>query len=353
MSRFLNTLFCLVLVSVFGCQSGDRSAPWANLHTRLTALEHERLAADVDLDLKTLRASNAVGGIRRSTAPAIDDRDSSNWGNALSLVDFGQDGELEFDDGSEAPDIELGRDEQYLRRPPLDSFWDTVERDIKNMPADLWRDTKLVYVNPVNLVILGTAYGGSLALQQTGVDKSVEDHFERAHRHFNKEWRDGFAAAGNPGTHFALAGAWYLLGQQTLDEKTYDVGKTMFSALMINGLTVLIGQSATYDRGPNGERGTFPSGHTSSSFVMASVLHRAYGHAVGAPLYGLAALVAAERIDSGEHYMSDVVMGGVLGLVIGHTVAAGREPEFYGWKLVPYVSPHSGSTGVALSKTFK
>lgn len=353
MSRFLKFLLCLVAVSVFGCQSGGRSARWADLDTWLTAIENERMASAVSLDSSLARLSSAVGGSRRATAPVIDQRDSSIWGNALSLVDFGQDADLEFDDGSEMPDIELGRDEQYLRRPPLDSFWETVQRDIKNMPADMWRDTKLVFANPVNLVILGTAYGGSLALQQTGVDKSVENHFERAHRHFSKEWRDGFALAGNPGTHLALAGAWYLLGQQTLDEKTYDVGKTMFSALMINSMTVLIGQSATYDRGPNGERGTFPSGHTSSSFVMASVLHRAYGHAVGAPLYGLAALVAAERIDSGEHYLSDVVMGGVIGLVIGHTVAAGREPEFYGWKLVPYVSPHSGSTGVALAKTFK
>jgi len=205
MSRFLIALPCLVLV--FGCRSGGRSAPWANLVTRLNALEHERLVSDVDLDLKPLRASNAAGGIRRATAPVIDDGESSIWGSALSLVDFGQDAELEFDEGSDAPDIEFGRDEQYLRRPPLDSFWDTVERDIKNMPADLWRDTKLVYANPVNLVILGTAYGGSLALQQTGVDKSVEDHFERAHRHFDKGWRDAFAAAGNPGTHFALAGA--------------------------------------------------------------------------------------------------------------------------------------------------
>lgn len=273
----------------------------------------------------------------------------SEFGGALDLGDGGGGAEA----GDPDADWWLDRERRYLRRPPLASFWDTVERDIQHLPRDLWRDTKRVYTNPLNLVVLGTAYGGSLAMQQTGVDKSVEDHFDRGHRHFGGEWRDLFGAAGNPGTHFGLAGLWYLIGQQAGDDKTYEVGKTLFSALAINGVTVMLGQTATWDRGPNGEVGTFPSGHTSSSFVFASVMHEAYGHLVGVPLYGLATLVAAERIDSGEHYLSDVVMGGVLGLVVGHSVASGREPEFFGFKLTPYVSPQSGASGVAFIKTFK
>ncbi len=252
------------------------------------------------------------------------------------------------------------REEKYLRRPPLDSFWATVKRDLKHAHADLWRDTKRVYANPINLAILGTAYGGSLALQETGPDSTVEHHFRREgpfgshniHRDMSSDWRDFFGAAGNPGTHFALAGLWYLAGQQAGDDKTYEVGKTLFSALAINGMTVMIGQTASFDRSPNGEWGTFPSGHTSSSFVVASVMHEAYGHVVGIPLYGLAALNGYERLESGEHYLSDVVMGAVLGTVVGHSVASGREPEFFGWKLVPWASPQGGS-GVALVKTMK
>ena len=55
---------------------------------------------------------------------------------------------------------------------------------------------------------------------------------------------------------------------------------------------VMLGQAATSDRSPNGEWGTFPSGHTSSTFVVASVLHEAYGPVVGIPLYALGTLVA-------------------------------------------------------------
>jgi hypothetical protein len=249
------------------------------------------------------------------------------------------------------------KEEKYLRRSPLPSLWDTIKRDAKNAPHDLWHDTKRVYANPVNLVILGTAYGGSLALQH-GVDNSIEHHFnynddfQAPHHTFGNDWREAFAAVGSPYTHFAMAGAWYLIGQQRMDDKTYEVGKTLFSALTINGVTVVLGQAASCDKAPNGEYGTFPSGHTSSSFVVASVLHEAYGHAVGIPLYALAALAGYERLDDREHYFSDVMMGGVMGLVIGHSVASGRDPEFFGWKVLPYVSTQGGS-GVAFLKTFE
>jgi membrane-associated phospholipid phosphatase len=238
--------------------------------------------------------------------------------------------------------------------PPLPGFWETVKRDVRAMPHDLWADTKAVYGSGPNLLILGLTYGGALALQESGPDDTVENSFSRnGHRTFGDDWRDGFAAVGNPGTHFALAGLWYLAGQQTRDEKTYNVGKTLFSALIVNGLSTVAGQAASWDRGPNGEWGTFPSGHTSSSFTFASVMHQAYGHWVGIPLYALSGLVAYERLESGEHYLSDVVMGGVMGLVIGHTVAGEHEFELFGGEVVPYVDPQTNSSGVAWVRHFK
>ena len=84
---------------------------------------------------------------------------------------------------------------------------------------------------------------------------------------------------------------------------------------------------------------------------MASVLHEAYGHAIGIPLSGLATLVAFSRVDDNEHYFADVVMGALVGTVIGHAVASGRDPEFFGWKVLPYANPNSGAAGIALMKT--
>ncbi len=237
-------------------------------------------------------------------------------------------------------------DMRDLHRIPLDSFWETVKRDLKAAPSDIWSDTKNVYTKNANLLILGVTYGGSLALQQSGVDDRFEDSIGRRDI-FNDGVDNSLAALGNPITHFGLAGLWYLVGQQKQDQKTYDVGRTLFSALTVNGLSSMLGKFATWDKSPNGQYFAFPSGHTSSTFTFASVMHHAYGPWVGIPLYGLGTLVAVERVDNDEHYLSDVIMGGVMGLVIGHTIAGERDIEFLGGKIVPYVDPQSGASGIA------
>lgn len=360
------SILCIALFAASGCQSSNVICT-DDVQDRLAAVESIRMTPGLNdkLVLSNEESSTTHAPVTRVLAnrPAphavqiavARDNALRTLSRPLVMSDLGEESQ-----STEHVDLSNSTSESndYERSAPLASFWDTVKRDLKAMPSDLWRDTKRVYANPVNLVILGGTLGGSIAIKESGVDRSVEHHFNRRHdfepphHTFKEDWRDAFGAAGNPGTHFALAGLWYLIGQQSMDDKTYEVGKTLFSALMINGVTVMVGQAASYDRAPNGERGTFPSGHTSSSFVVASVLHHAYGHAVGVPLYGLAALVAYERVEDGEHYFSDVIMGGVLGMVVGHSVAGGRDPEFFGWKILPYASTQGG-TGVAFVKTLE
>jgi len=231
----------------------------------------------------------------------------------------------------------------------LDRLWPTIQRDLRDFPSAVWEDTKAVYAQPANLLILGAGYGTSLTLQRTGVDRTVERHFARHRgRTFGRDGNIGLNVAGNPAVHFAAAGLWYVAGQQTGDRKTYEVGTKLFRALTLNGLSVLLGQLLSFDAAPNGEWGTLPSGHTSSTFAVAAVLDREYGPWVGVPMYGLAGMVGYARLDDDEHYLSDVVMGAVMGVVIGHTIANdNRPPELFGGSIVPYVNPDSGSTGLA------
>lgn len=369
MNRLVASFVSIILLT--GCQMSSSTEAPVDLDARLASFESARTSTAVaGPTTYILDGSRDHPRVWANRAPTVQDDQSMTvtldrnhaQGAASDSMDLALLHSITLDDvGDQPPAHEAGSDDsapKFDRDRPLPSFFDTVKRDVKAMPHDLWRDTKRVYANPVNLVILGSAYAGSVALQETGPDSTVEHHFNREHdgqaphHGFKEDWRDAFAAAGNPGTHFALAGLWYLIGQQTMDDKTYEVGKTLFSALAINGVTVMLGQAATYDRAPNGERGTFPSGHTSSAFVFASVMHEAYGHVVGVPLYALATLVGYERLDDREHYFSDVCMGAVLGTVIGHSVASGRDPEFFGWKVLPLASPSTGS-GVALVKTFE
>ena len=353
----------VVLVSLVGCGSAYRtsSAPVA-LDERLAEIEQVRLASAAPIVERSPMALSAspltqpgteamVAGERMNQVARPAAIDASTAAQPWTLA--------EFDDqpvGGKGAATELGlsadqaeREDRYLHKRSMDSLWGTIKRDVKDMPHDLWHDTKRVYGNPLSLVILGASYGGSLALQETGPDDTVEHHYRPGHHTMSEGWRNAFNAYGNPGTHFAVAGVWYLVGEQLQDDKTYNVAKTLASALIINDLTTLVGEVSTWDRDPSGNWGTFPSGHTSSSFCIASVMDEAYGHLVGVPMYAAAALVGMERVDDRDHYFSDVVMGAVVGTVIGHAVASGRDPEFFGWKILPYANPEGGA-GVAFMK---
>ena len=336
----------LALAAVVGCAAGGSAGQWSALQAQVDAVERDRLGSGGGM-------GDEAGGATwfRLASDQLASPQSANQAVRAAGLSFAG---LVDEDQTDQPAEPAGEPVAgHERRGPLPSFWETVKRDVREAPGDLWADTKAVYTSGSNLAILGLAYGGSLAIQETGPDGTVEDSFNDGHRTFGDDWRDAFGAAGNPGTHFALAGLWYVVGQQTQDDKTYEVGKTLFSALIINSLSTMVGKAATWDDSPNGEWGSFPSGHTSSAFTFASVMHEAYGPWVGAPLYALSALVGYERLESGEHYLSDVIMGGVMGLVIGHTVAGDREFELFGGEIQPYVDPYNGSSGIAWVKHFK
>jgi len=238
-----------------------------------------------------------------------------------------------------------------LRRPGTGPethprFRDVLRIDLHNLPSEIWKDTKAVYGSTTNLLILASAYGASLAVQGTDVDdhlaRSLEDHDV-----FKDDVNVAIGALGNPVSHLGLAGVFYLLGDEAKDNRERHVGRLLFRALIINDLSTMGVKLAAWDNGPNGERFAFPSGHTSSTFTVASVLHRAYGPWVGLPLYGLGALVAVERLDDDEHHLSDVVMGAAMGLVIGHTVAGRGDLEVFGGRIVVVTDPNGGFTGLA------
>jgi undecaprenyl-diphosphatase len=65
---------------------------------------------------------------------------------------------------------------------------------------------------------------------------------------------------------------------------------------------------------------SFPSGHSAAAFAFATGV----GHissVAGAPLHGLATLVAYSRVHTGVHYPGDVIAGSLLGLVLAQATA--------------------------------
>jgi membrane-associated phospholipid phosphatase len=61
-----------------------------------------------------------------------------------------------------------------------------------------------------------------------------------------------------------------------------------------------------------------PSGHTSKIFAAASVIAHEYDSWwIKAPVYATAASAGIQRIESGKHWFSDVVIGATLGYFVG------------------------------------
>lgn len=72
---------------------------------------------------------------------------------------------------------------------------------------------------------------------------------------------------------------------------------------------------------PNGEPHSFPSGHTSASFMGAEFIRKEYGWWAGAPAYLAASYVGWTRQQSRNHYSRDVFAGAAIGILSNHDIS--------------------------------
>jgi membrane-associated phospholipid phosphatase len=98
---------------------------------------------------------------------------------------------------------------------------------------------------------------------------------------------------------------------------TYDLSvATTVNAGYTSALKALVNR----ERPDGSDEDSFPSGHTSNAFMIASVANDHYGKKVGIPAYALASAVGFNRLRSNDHWASDVLAGAALGYIVGRTV---------------------------------
>ena len=232
--------------------------------------------------------------------------------------------------------------------------WHQMGREsLELVRREFWRGFKTSFWDVENAIVLTATLGASIAIRETGVDDTVADRAWR-HRQLG-DMDEPIQILGHPGTHFAAAGVIWLGSTLTKSVREHEFAKALTEALAVNGVTTVLLKVATNTSSPDGERYAWPSGHTSSAFTFAAVVNEYYGPLAGIPSLALAGLVGYQRIDSRVHDFSDVVFGGMLGYIVGTSIARDQKaqfPEVFGMKVLPYADPETGASGLALLKRF-
>lgn len=117
-----------------------------------------------------------------------------------------------------------------------------------------------------------------------------------------------------------------------------DWGRYLTSAAMSYGFMALFVNSIKYtakEMRPDGStRNSWPSGHTATAFVGATILHKEYGltrspwYSVAG--YGVATATGVMRVLNNRHWVSDVLSGAGVGIISGELAYAMSDLIFKG-----------------------
>jgi membrane-associated phospholipid phosphatase len=235
-------------------------------------------------------------------------------------------------------------------RPPVvpsTSSHDDGRRTMGRLPANLGRGL----VGMFNLDNLTPALIGSVATSTS----SFFDADAREAAVGQLGWSDTFETAGGPLYSTLFVAGMFTAGRFTSGTRFRAMTYDMLDAAVVNFTYNSVLKVAVGRERPNGQDNkSFPSGHTSNAFALATVAQRHYGWKIGIPSYGLAGLMGISRIHQDKHWLSDVVAGATLGYISGRTVTRVNSQSEHAtrasWNLSPVLTRHS--RGAEMSVTF-
>ncbi len=219
---------------------------------------------------------------------------------------------------------------------------------LKDIPADLARNSRALFSED-NLVPL--LVGAGLTAATHPADRTTQRYFAGGDRFGVLEHRLGHQLGRGPILIGAVGGfliAGQMIGDSQFRRFTYDMAQaTALNGLLTSGMKYAVGRT----RPDGSNRLSFPSGHSSSMFAVATVIDHHYGLPGTIAGYAVASFVAASRLDRSKHYLSDVIAGATVGYIVGRTVVRRTERETDRTVVVVPIL-FGGRVGAAVSVSF-
>jgi membrane-associated phospholipid phosphatase len=172
----------------------------------------------------------------------------------------------------------------------------------------------------------------------------------------------------------AVAATFYIVGRTSHNKRARETGilgaEALIDSMIVGGGLKLITQRARpqsgADRSEFFEGGTsFPSGHAIHAWSVATVIAKEYHDRplVQVAAYGIAGAVSVARVTVHKHYISDALIGSLLGYGIGqyvyraHHVSNERNADAENvksrWPMIaPQYNRNARAYGVALTWSF-
>ena len=261
------------------------------------------------------------------------------------------------------PPVETPAPEPVLPAPPLFSLKETGQLVLL--------DAKGILLAPAHWD--GTdwlKFGvGSAAVFLTGVllDEPVQEASQRSRTPGRDDFATTFQRFGAEYS-WAVLGGYAVFGLAAKDRDAMNVAvdgvlASLFASVIVTPtLKIVVGRAR-----PNADLGnhhftpfstanqSFPSGHTTQAFAVASVIAAHDSHLwVKIVAYGIAGTVGLCRIEQNAHWTSDVLAGAILGTAIGNAVVILNERRRRGVdgpavSVAPLLAPRGGGLLVTAS----
>lgn len=156
--------------------------------------------------------------------------------------------------------------------------------------------------------------------------KGKDDHFRSLRNDYLPQFRR------HADDYMQYAPAVVMLGMKTFGvESRSSWGRMLasdaFSALLMGSVVNTLKQTTHVVRPDGSNDHSFPSGHTATAFMTATMLTKEYGHKspwIGIGAYTVASATGLMRIANNKHWLSDVLTGagiGILSTEVGYYLA--------------------------------